>query len=381
MGLKIAQVLVLVMLSFSAPFGGLSAAEIEVLPSFASDHKMIIMRGPIEEGDDDRFYEIAERVPRASVVLESPGGSVTTGISIGAEIAIRGYTTLVLDGPGCHSICAIMWVSGVRRYMSPDANISVHAAYRMQNNSNGDVDFTESGPANAQIGAFLNELGLSADAIRYFTFAGPTKESLPVTPQVAQSLSFDVHIQTPNRVITPAERPTPRRITRQVSQYTGMVESCATLFQVSAAFWEQQARSVLEQGHALFGGETFAPLLSEYVDRTKAEIDAQGWVRWCISAEKNLRSDNLQTGITGPSFDCAKAATPTEFAICDSRDLWALDRAMASLYFFYRENTNTSVSREFLDSQRSWLRRRNSCADNTACLLERYSSRLFDFGA
>lgn len=360
----------------SAPY----AAEILVVPGLSPGHHGILVRGPIEQGDDSRFFEIAEEVPRASVLLESPGGLVTTGISIAAEIAIRDYTTLVLDGAGCHSICAIMWVAGVRRYMSPDADISVHAAYRMRNSADGRVDTSESGMANAQIGAFLNEIGLSADAIRYFTFAGPSEALLNITPEIAQALSIDVYIQTTNGAISPSERPTPRRITRQVSEYVALAGNCEELFSVDAAIWNEQARVVLDRGHQIFGGEIFAPLVGEYAAVTKSDIRQQGFVSWCLSAEQNLRSDGLQTGIAGPSYDCSRSSTRTEFAICDTPDLWAMDRAMANLYFYYRENVDASRSQEFLSSQRAWLSRRDQCADDITCLYERYSSRLFDFG-
>jgi uncharacterized protein YecT (DUF1311 family) len=358
----------------------LSAAEIEVIPGLGPNQNTILVRGPIEEGDDRRFFSIADETPNAMVLLESPGGLVTPGISIAAEIAIRDYTTFVSDGPGCHSICAIMWVAGARRYMTPHADISVHAAYRTRNDANGGFETSESGAANAQIGGFLNEIGLSFDAIRYFTFAGPSEELLDITPEIAQALSIDVYIQTPNGTTTPAERPTPRRIIRQVSEYIGLASNCTVLFRVDGSIWEDQAGNVLGLGHEIFGGETFVPLLGEFVDVTKASIEDLGLVRWCLSAEQNLRTDGLQTGITGPSYDCSNSSTSTEFAICYSPDLWAMDRAMASLYFFYRESTDANHSQEFLASQRAWLARRDRCADDFSCLHERYSSRLFDFG-
>ena len=223
----------------------LGAAEIELAPGLRDGHKAIIIRGPIEEGDDDRFFVLAEQARRATVFLESPGGLVTTGLSIGAEIAIRGYTTLVLDGAGCHSICAIMWVAGKRRYMSSAAKVSVHAAYRMRNEATGAPGASESGVANAQIGAFLNEIGLSYEAIRYFTFAGPSDDLLEITPDIAQALSIDVAIQYADRVTPISARPTPRRITRQVAQYAALVTHCASLLGVDEGLLKEQSRLVL----------------------------------------------------------------------------------------------------------------------------------------
>ncbi len=360
--------------------GFVSAAEIVLSEGLTSDQKIISIRGPIEFGDDDKFFDLAQQTEKAIVFLESPGGNVDTGISIGAEIAIRGFTTLVLDGDGCHSICAVIWVSGVRRYMSPDADISVHAAYRLVNNKDGDLELPESGVANAKIGAFLNEVGLSRQAIEYFTMARPEEPLLPITPAIAQLLDIDVHIQDGFKVTTAAERPTPRRITRQVSEYFGLAGNCVSLFGIEPSYWTAQGERTLRRGHELFGGEVFASFLGEYTSATKAELKRTGFVRWCIAAEAGLRSDGLPTGLAGPSYDCGKASTSTEHSICSSRDLWAMDRAMASLYFYFRENSDTNRSRAFLSSQRKWLQKRDSCGASIECLLERYSSRLFDFG-
>ena len=357
------------------------SAEFDILPGLIEGQQAILIRGAIEPGDDETFYKLAQKAEHASIILESPGGSVDVGISIGAEIAIRGFTTLVLDGEGCYSICAVIWVSGVRRYMSPKAAIGVHAAYRLVDEGNGEVQTPESGVANAKIGAYLNEIGLSRDAIEYFTLARPNEPLMPITPEIAQMLDLDVFIQDGLEITTPEERPTPRRITRQVTEYAGLSGNCSELFSVNIDFWSEQAKINLKEGHNLFGGEIFAQLIAEYSDKAKADIAKNGFVHWCISAEANLRADHLPTGLTGPSFDCLKLETSTESAICSSDDLWAMDRAMANLYFFFRNSDQTNVSSEFLASQRNWLKRRDACGSNVDCLLERYSSRLFDFGA
>lgn len=376
----LARVIFLLLLSAGAMPSAIKAAEIELFDGFEPGQKVILIRGPIEPGDDSRFYELAKQADRAIVFLELPGGAVDTGLSIGSEIAIKGFTTLVLDGDGCHSICAVIWVSGTRRYMSPNANISVHAAYRLAANADGEPGAAESGVANANIGAYLNELGLSRVAIEYFTVARPDEPLLPITPEIAQLLDIDVYLQDGEQVIAPSERPTPRRITRQVSEYLGMSINCGDLFGVDPQFWKAQGEIALKNGHALFGGEAFGQLLPEYSHALKTALQRDGFVRWCIAAEANLRRDGLPTGIAGPSFDCGQASTPTELAICSSEELWTLDRSMANLYFFYKRNQNTGRGVEFLDSQRAWLQRRDACGASLDCLSERYSSRLFDFG-
>jgi hypothetical protein len=357
-----------------------NAAQFDIVDGMVPGQKMIVIRGEIVKGDDFKFFELSKQAERASIFLESPGGDVETGLSIGSEIATRGFTTLVLDGSGCHSICAVMWVSGVRRYMSPNADISVHAAYNLVNNADGTVEAGASGVGNASIGAYLNEVGLSRRAIEYFTTANPDEPLLPITPQIAQALDIDVFIQDAAQTSTPADRPTPRRITRQMTEYMALSHNCSELMNVDPEFLRARGEAILKSGHELFGGEAFVPLLGEYVDTTKSQIAEQGTVRWCIQADANLRADGLDTGVTGPSFDCSLAVSPTEQALCASKSLWTLDRVMANVYFHYKRASVGQEAKEFLNTQRNWLKRRDECEGDVACLSERYSSRLFDFG-
>jgi hypothetical protein len=207
-------------------------AEIEFFDGLEPGQKVFVIRGPINAGDENRFYELARLAENAVVLLESPGGEVDAGLAIGAEIAIRGFSTQVVDGEGCHSICAVVWLSGKRRYMSANADISVHAAYRLEKDLEGGISVSESGVANSKIGAFLNELGLSYSAVQYFTLARPDDPLLPVTPEIAQALDIDVYVNQSGQTIVPAERPGPRRIMRQVSDYLGMATNCGELYSV-----------------------------------------------------------------------------------------------------------------------------------------------------
>lgn len=90
------------------------------------------------------------------------------GLSIAAEVGQRGFTTIVAPGAECHSICAVIWVSGSSRMMDSTSTIGVHAAYRNQAMGDGTSLTSESGVASADIGSFLTHVGLSREAIRYF---------------------------------------------------------------------------------------------------------------------------------------------------------------------------------------------------------------------
>ena len=68
-----------------------------------------------------------------------------------------------------------------------------------------------------------------------------------------------------------------------------------------------------------------------------------------------------------PSFSCAAALTKTERVICDDLELAAWDRAMARVYRGIDPHWGFSI-----ESHRTWLARRDSCAENRACILNVY---------
>ena len=77
---------------------------------------------------------------------------------------------------------------------------------------------------------------------------------------------------------------------------------------------------------------------------------------------------------TGPSFDCDKASTPTEYAICASDDLSALDRVLADAYKVAKGLDNSTTLR---DEQRQWNKERSStCGDDVECLSRMYHERI-----
>lgn len=73
------------------------------------------------------------------------------------------------------------------------------------------------------------------------------------------------------------------------------------------------------------------------------------------------------------SFDCAKASTPVEKAICAESRLSDLDEQLA---FSYKHTAETTVDIDSLRAgQRAWLKSRNQCRDN-ACLVNAYQQRI-----
>jgi hypothetical protein len=125
----------------------------------------VSVTGEINPGDEENFRRTVAPLPdgKVFVFLSSPGGNVAAGLSIGAQIRARRFTTEVFDR--CASVCGLMWLAGESRAVLETASIGFHAAY----DSNGQV----SSEANAVIGAYLDRLGFSYAAVRFLTHTSP----------------------------------------------------------------------------------------------------------------------------------------------------------------------------------------------------------------
>ncbi|MBC8953349.1 lysozyme inhibitor LprI family protein [Xenorhabdus sp. PB62.4] len=76
------------------------------------------------------------------------------------------------------------------------------------------------------------------------------------------------------------------------------------------------------------------------------------------------------------SFDCAKAKAPDEKAICSNPKLNDLDVEMSVKYHFLKGLFAMGVSGDMYDDQTAWLKQRQKCKGDTACLLQSYHQRI-----
>lgn len=79
-----------------------------------------------------------------------------------------------------------------------------------------------------------------------------------------------------------------------------------------------------------------------------------------------------------PSFDCKKAASTVEKAVCADTALARQDRQVAEAYARRRENESDQKARAgLLEAQRAWLAMRDqTCGGDAACLSKAYRQRL-----
>jgi hypothetical protein len=159
-------IVVLFIAVLAVPTGGL-AAEIRVTSGDGSLSTVLVL-GPIEAGDSQKFGALTQGLSRALVVFGSPGGLLTEGLAIGEQLRQAGFASAVAENTLCASACALAWLGGRPRLMRDSSRIGFHAAYTEHG-----TDKRESGVGNAIIGAYLTNMGLGLDAIRYMTTPGP----------------------------------------------------------------------------------------------------------------------------------------------------------------------------------------------------------------
>lgn len=76
------------------------------------------------------------------------------------------------------------------------------------------------------------------------------------------------------------------------------------------------------------------------------------------------------------SFDCARAAKPTEFAICANPHLGELDVEMSTLYWVRMQLPMLMGARGAAqDEQRQFLAQRDACGANVSCIQSQYQAR------
>lgn len=108
-----------------------NAAAASIVPSADPGVCKLILSGPIEQGDLERFVrvasavytpddEIGESTADNTVCLDSPGGSFVEGIRLARYIFEKGIGTVIDAGSSCASACALMFMMG--RAVGPEVS-------------------------------------------------------------------------------------------------------------------------------------------------------------------------------------------------------------------------------------------------------------------
>ncbi len=77
-----------------------------------------------------------------------------------------------------------------------------------------------------------------------------------------------------------------------------------------------------------------------------------------------------------PSFDCSRAETIVEHAICSSVRLSDLDRELSRAYKAARSGLGEAGRASLLEAQREFIRRRDTCGNDAPCLTRTMRGRI-----
>jgi hypothetical protein len=227
------------------------AATIEVKSS-DGPMALVIVEGDLELTDIATFRDKVAPLAKATVAFRSDGGSLLAGIRIGMLIRVRGFNTVVPDAAQCASACAVAWLGGARRFLGTGARVGFHAAYVQKGGAT-----TESGPGNAVLGAYLDQLGLPEDAIVYITQASPSSMKWPSMEEAAQH-GIDVAALPPPD-IAPSPGPAVANIvaSQEAPPRTGLAGRATSLVLSLAARWSEPNAETLRTLDGLYADKVF----------------------------------------------------------------------------------------------------------------------------
>jgi hypothetical protein len=237
-----------IVVSLIAPHA-VEAANIDVRQAGAVP--VVMIEGDLELGDIEQFRNKVAQLSKATVAFRSDGGSLLAGIRIGMLIRVRNFTTVVPEAAQCASACAVAWLGGAHRFLGVGSKVGFHAAYVQKAGGTA-----ESGPGNAVLGAYLDQIGLPEDAIVYITQASPSSMKWLSIEEAAQH-GIDVELlPSPNAV--PISDPTTTASSATPDQpQTSLAGRATGLVLALAARWSEPNAEMLAALDALYADKVF----------------------------------------------------------------------------------------------------------------------------
>jgi hypothetical protein len=236
-----------ILISLLAPPGA-EAANIEVRQVDAAA-ALVMVEGDLELGDIEVFRSKVAALSKATVAFRSDGGSLLAGIRIGMLIRVNNFATIVPDAAQCASACAVAWLGGARRFLGAGSRVGFHAAYVQRAGA-----ATESGPGNAVLGAYLDQIGLPEDAIVYITQAAPNSMKWLNMEEAAQH-GIEVAL-LPRPDAAPPSDPSAAAASREQPQ-TGLVGRATSFVLSVAAHWSAPNPEMLRALDELYVDKVF----------------------------------------------------------------------------------------------------------------------------
>jgi hypothetical protein len=230
--------------------GAAQAADIKV-KALEPTSALVVIEGDLELADIESFRSKIAPLSRATVAFRSDGGSLLAGIRIGMLIRVKNFITVVPDQAQCASACAVAWLGGVRRFMGTGSKVGFHAAYIQKAGTT-----SESGPGNAVLGAYLDQIGLPEDAIVYITQAAPSSMKWLTMDEAAQH-GIDVALLPPADPAPAAAQPSAAAVAPEPPPPTSLAARAIGRVSELAARWSAPNAEMLGALDEFYGDKVF----------------------------------------------------------------------------------------------------------------------------
>lgn len=96
-----------------------------------------------------------------------------------------------------------------------------------------------------------------------------------------------------------------------------------------------------------------------------------------VLAAAVLQSSFAYAGNYAP-LDCSKTSSPAERTICRNYNLGQQEARMATLFGVATSLVAMGQRGDIQDAQRAWLKKRDACGNDVACLTKAYDARIQD---
>lgn len=210
--------------------GMAQAAEIDHV-SLDDQIELIVIQGDIMPGDEETFRNLSVRYDNAIVALASDGGALVPALQIGQMIRLKGFRTAVIDQYECTSACALIWVAGATRFLSPTGRVGFHASYVDVEGIN-----VETGVGNALVGRYLTLLDLPERAIIFATYAPPDHVLWLNSQNMGEAgIEFEIFGVTDENQSLTASNPSVTVLTRRFEESPRTVSSVSGWQEIDAS--------------------------------------------------------------------------------------------------------------------------------------------------
>lgn len=150
------------------------------------------LEGGIAEGDANRIIKrLEESTPTPeTLILQSPGGTVTEALALGRHFREIGLATQMLSGEYCFSACPYMLAGGATRAIDDAAQIGVHQHYFGESTllpASFAVEDIQAGQAEVML--YLDKMGIDPMVMTH-ALATPPDEIYVLLPEQLRDYGF-----------------------------------------------------------------------------------------------------------------------------------------------------------------------------------------------